>query len=165
MLCFQLYPRPSRPKHGSCSGKHLFQTTRLIADKLLISSRFPHKFRNNPALILTEMLIWNEKDSVNMANLLTKPNCFAFLPDRAIATNYTRHQLTNTSSLDRSGHELRREPFIRVVRVLCRLHSYKRFHSRLIWGAAYFLSYKPGAPNGCFLQNALKKLVRLSRVL
>ena len=78
MLGFQLYPRPSRPKHGRCSGKHLFQTTRLIADELLISSRFPHKFRNDPALILTEMLIWNEKDSVKYGEFTDQTQLFRF---------------------------------------------------------------------------------------
>jgi len=38
------------------------------------SSRFPRKFRNSPALILTEMLIWNEKDSVKYGDYPDHPS-------------------------------------------------------------------------------------------
>ena len=82
MLCFQLYPRPFRARDAHCSGGKMIYCTREpeISSKLYlihrwnisfkpldwsltnISSMFPHKFRNSPALILTEMLIWNEKD-------------------------------------------------------------------------------------------------------
>ena len=84
MLCFQLYPRASRPRDTRCSGGKITCSTREpeISSKLYLiirwnisfkpldwsltnfSSRFPHKFRNSPALILSEMLIWNEKDRV-----------------------------------------------------------------------------------------------------
>ena len=80
MLCFKLYSRPSRPRDARCSGgkwpaaresqKFRLNSTPSISFKPLdwsltnLSTRFPHKFRNSPTLLLTEILIWNENDSV-----------------------------------------------------------------------------------------------------
>ena len=44
------------------------------------SSRFPHKFRNSPASILTKMLNWKEKDSIKYGDIpdpSQTPLCFA----------------------------------------------------------------------------------------
>ena len=53
------------------------------------SSRFPHRFRNSPALILTEMLIWNEKDRVKYGDFPDQSESFCFF---ARVANYARHQ-------------------------------------------------------------------------
>ena len=61
------------------SLEHFFQA--LDWSLTNFSKRFSQKFRNSPALILTEMLFWNEKDSVRYGDF----------PDQIMA-NYTRHQ-------------------------------------------------------------------------
>ena len=64
MLCFQLYPRPSRPRDGRCRDW-----------KMTVEVSAQVSQQPNTTVILTEMLIF-----------------FAFLPARAIVANYARHQ-------------------------------------------------------------------------
>ena len=96
MLCFQLYPRPSRLRDARCSGGKVTCCTRklkILSKQHLIHmhpwnisfkpldwsltnvlSRFPHKFRNSATLILNEMLIWK---NVKYGNFLDQSQSFS----------------------------------------------------------------------------------------
>ena len=96
------------------------------------SSKFPHKFRNSTALILTEMLIWNEKDSVKYGDFPDQSQSFRFFARSRQCSKLRKAPKQTTSSLDWSGRELSPELFIRTVRVLCKPYSNKWFLSRLM---------------------------------
>ena len=96
------------------------------------SSRFPRKFHNSPALILTEMLIWNEKGSVKYGDIPDQSQSFRTFARSSHCCKLRKAPKQTTSSLDRFGHELIPELFIRTVRVLCKSYSYKWFLSHLM---------------------------------
>ena len=110
-LCFQLYSRSSRLRDARCSGGKMTCCTRepKISSKLHLipmhswnisfqpldwsltnfSSRFLYKFRNSPTIILTEMLIWNEKDNVKYDDFSDQSQSFRFSQiTRSTKTNY-----------------------------------------------------------------------------
>lgn len=88
------------------------------------SSRFPHKFCNSPALILTETLIWNEKDRVKYGDFPDQSQSFCILDHSSHRCKLHKAPKQTMSSLDWSGPKLSHEPFIWVVRVLCKPYSY-----------------------------------------
>ena len=137
MLCFQLHPRPSRLRDARCSGGKMtcctreqeissklhFIHRRNISFKLLdwwlrnFSFRLPHKFCNSPILILTKMLIWNEKGTVNYGDFPCQrqlfPNFCSLEPLLQITGGMKKNYVI--SGQEWSGRELSREPFIRAV--------------------------------------------------
>ena len=97
------------------------------------SSRFLHKFRNSPALILTETLIWNEKDRVKYGDFPDQSQSFRILAHSSHRCKLHKAPKPTMSTLDsRSGRKPSREPFIWVVCVLCKSYSYKWFHSHFM---------------------------------
>ena len=110
--------------------EHLFQTYWLIATSF--SSRFLHKFRNSPALILTETLIWNEKDRVKYGDFPDQSQSFRILAHSSHRCKLHKAPKPTMSTLDWSGRKPSREPFIWVVCVLCKSYSYKWFHSHFM---------------------------------
>ena len=90
------------------------------------SARFPHKFCNSPTLLFTEIIIWNEKDTVKYGDF----------PDRSLARSSRCWKLRwgtkkTTSSLDRSGRQLISCEPIQAVRVSCKPFPNNWFLSRL----------------------------------
>ena len=147
MLCMRCYRREMRAagawkwpgaresrKFCPSIARTFLSSTWLIAD-----DRWSGKFRNSPALILTEMLFWNEKDSVRYGDFPDQSlNRFVL----KIIANYTRHQ--NTLRHHWTG--LQREP----LKPWTPYQQFASYASRsginrsfgVLYAAAYFLSYK-----------------------
>ena len=67
MLCFQLYPRPSRPRDRRCSDW-----------KMTVEVSAQVSQQPNTTVILTEMLIWNEEGSVKYGESPYQSQSFRF---------------------------------------------------------------------------------------